>query len=81
MLGEWKSRGPILDLKKAGRLLPISPTFDAPILGALLRDKGEAKIVEWRYPPEGKLTLLAPSFDEYVAEAAKTTSSLSAATT
>ncbi|HUQ08039.1 MAG TPA: SMI1/KNR4 family protein [Kofleriaceae bacterium] len=70
MLAERKQRGAILDTK-AGHILPISPTFDAPILGAVLRDRGEAKIIEWRYPPEGKLTVLAPNLAAYVASTVK----------
>jgi len=68
MLKEAKRRGAVLDTK-AGRILPIWPTHDRPVLGVVLRDRGEAKVVEWMDPPDGKPAVLAPDVATFVAKA------------
>jgi hypothetical protein len=70
MLKEWKFRGAQLKTKR-GSLLPIGPTFDRPVLGALLGKKGEAKIVEVMDPPDGKTFTLAADFASFVEKAVK----------
>lgn len=68
MLKEQKRRGATLDTK-AGRILPLSPTYDRSVLGAVLRDRGEAKIVWWLDPPHGKPVVLAASMAALVKKA------------
>lgn len=69
LLEERKLRGATVELK-GGLLLPICPTYGREVVGALLRDRGEAKIVELLDPPDSKHYDLAPSFATLVEKAA-----------
>lgn len=71
ILTERKWRGATVQIK-GGLLLPIAPTYDAPVLGALLRGKGEAKIIESLDPPDGERYALAPTFAAFVTRAVST---------
>jgi hypothetical protein len=70
MLKERRFRGDSVELD-GGLLLPIAPTFDQPVLGALLRAGREAKIVELMDPPDGEMRPLAPSFAAFVDKAVR----------